>query len=136
MKLKFRKAEGRPDSNKNYLCGGEVQAQKTGVAFLQSERLCQKDWYIMCVIHLRKLTNIDYSKIYFLKKIQGGAFCVDGEDASLSLHRRKAYPGRGCRNFILNMSEKDELKLITHNVECKREVREAKKENITYIADA
>lgn len=34
----------------------------------------------MCVIHLRKLTNIDYSKIYFLKKIQSGAFCVDGED--------------------------------------------------------
>lgn len=34
------------------------------------------------------------------------------------------------------MSEKGELKLIIHNVECKREVREAKKENITYIADA
>lgn len=75
-------------------------------------------------------------KNIFLKKIQGGAFCVDGEDASLFLHRRKAYSGRGCRNFILIMSEKDELKLITHNVECKRELREAKKENITYIADA
>lgn len=33
------------------------------------------------------------------------------------------------------MSEKGELKLISHNVEWKREVGESKKENITYIAD-